>query len=280
MQINLLYDKLPDQGDFNRSIARARSKKCLIPKTDDFSRYLNWSQDELRRDPRLRYHVSLIKNALAMEERRYLYFTLGGSVETCTLFHDSHIEIEKLGAQQYFTGKCIIVSMDDYLDVAFQKCCGADPAKVRKIRDYETMSYLFMNCALHAANERVYVKRFKGYDRELDNFIDSCCMRRVVEEDVNERDELTVAGDIISKIYATVLESSASILLNCIRVLCDRYDLAIRSQTFSTFVLSPQKPEIEIPEYIDYTDKDISFRLPVLSLKKWQYTDYIRKRKE
>ena len=264
--------------DFNRSLARSRSKKCLIPKVDDFSKYKYWPKRELCVNSKLKYHVKSVLNAISMDKRKYSFFSQEDTVDGCIIFNDSHNEIEKLGSQVYFKGKSIVLSMDNFMDIAMQKCCKSDPVNIRKIRDYETISFLFMNCALHQADPAIYVNDFYGYDKNLDTYLSSCSTRYVSDSEDACVDSRELSVEILRRIYYGVLTASTTILLNCVGRLCNNLNLTVRSQGFSNFVLGiTESSEVNIPVYIDYADEDVDFRLPVLILKKWEYINIVNR---
>ena len=122
MQINLSDKSIVDEGEFNRILARARSKKCILDSSRYIEEYRNIPQEELESNPRLKYHVNSVLDALSKKERRYKYFTPTGSPELCHIFCDSHNEIEKLGYHIYFLDKkSVVLSMDDFLDISLKK---------------------------------------------------------------------------------------------------------------------------------------------------------------
>lgn len=280
MQINLLDDSRIDSGDFNRQISRARSKKCLLNEAGDFSIYQQIQEAELIANPKLKEHVASVFAALDKKGRKYNYLNPMDTVEGSLIFNDSHNEIEKLGYHRYLENKkIVIISMEDYLDIALQKCCGANPTKIRTLKDYHLISFYFMNLCLDKYSLKFNLKQFRGLEPNFDAYLESALSGSLFEEkfDENEEDEYKKRNiHIFLRLYYGVILAATTILMNCTMILYKECHLSIRSQGFSNFVFNSLDLESNIPNVIHYTDKDIQFDLPVKIYGKGEYLADLR----
>ena len=55
MQINLSDKSAIDEGEFNRLLARARSKKCILDSDRYINEYTSIPEKELENNPKLKY---------------------------------------------------------------------------------------------------------------------------------------------------------------------------------------------------------------------------------
>ena len=281
MQINLSDKSAIDEGEFNRLLARARSKKCILDSDRYINDYTSIPEKELENNPKLKYHVTSVLEALSKKERRYKYFTPTGSPESCQIFCDSHNEIEKLGYHIYFFDKkSVVLSMDDFLDIALKKCCNANPCMIRDMPDYKLISFYMMNLSLDKYKPALKLKQFRGIDSAFDSYLENalsdsmgCYSSYYDYEESNEKQRNI---NVFLNLYYGIVSAATSILMACSKVLYKQYHLAIRSQGFSNIVFNTLDANVELPESIHYVDSDVEFDLPVQVYGKGEYLSYLR----
>ncbi len=281
MQINLSDKSIVDEGEFNRILARARSKKCILDSSRYIEEYRNIPQEELESNPRLKYHVNSVLDALSKKERRYKYFTPTGSPELCHIFCDSHNEIEKLGYHIYFLDKkSVVLSMDDFLDISLKKCCNANPQMIRGMPDYNLISFYMMNLSLDKYKPVLKLKQFRGLDSAFDSYLETAlsdpmgCYSSYCNYE--ERGEKQRSINVFLNLYYGIVSAATSILMTCSKFLYKQYHLSIRSQGFSNIVFNTLDTDVELPQSIHYVDPDVEFDLPVQVYSKGEYLAYLR----
>jgi hypothetical protein len=263
-----------DHTKFNMALARARSKICSRIISPNWEFYNKPFPEDMSGNYRLRYHYFMVKKALEMGARSYKFFNLDSNSENgAIVFLDSHNEIEKLGSQIYFKNKVILLSLEDYLDVALQKCCGANPENIRKMKDYEMYSFYFMNLALHHHESKVYLNQFRNLDICFDAYIDDSV--RIVSDYLLGSDEEKYAYIFLQLYYGPIYAASC-ILIDCACVLHEMFKVSIRSQGVSNFVLNLPTPCDDIPKEITYRNNDICFTFPVRMYEQWEYLEELK----
>lgn len=221
-------------------------------------------------------------DALSKKERRYKYFTPTGSPDLCHIFCDSHNEIEKLGYHIYFFDKkSVVLSMDNFLDIALKKCCNANPERIRSIPDYDLISFFMMNLSLDKYKPGFKLKQFRGIDSAFDFYLETVLSSSTENYssyyyDCEEYTEKQRNINIFLNLYYGIVSAATNILMACSRVLYKQYHLAIRSQGFSNIVLNTLDANVELPSSIHYIDSDVEFDLPVQTYSKGEYLSYLR----
>ena len=278
MQINLLDKTVTDGGEFNRLLARARSKKCILDSEKHIEEYYKIPKSELEHNPKLKYHVISVLEALKKKERSYKYFTPTGLPELCHIFSDSHNEIEKLGYHIYFSDKkSVVLSMESFLDISLQKCCNANPALIRAMPDYDLLSFYMMNLSLDKYKPVVNLRQFRGIDSAFDSYLEMIVSNSSAFYDSSEEDDEKQRNiNVFLGLYYGIVSAATNILMECSKLLYKRYHLAIRSQGFSNIVFNTLDTSIKLPQSIHYVDSDVEFDLPIQVYSKGEYLSYLR----
>ena len=269
LQINILYDSTLDHI-FVRDLQRCRVKVCKITNQAELDAYKSMIVNPS--DYRLEYHIKSCMHSLSLEGgRRHALLPEGMKSNFPYAVHDSHAEIEKLGYQSYYNHYCILLTLDNCLDIVLNACCGADPINIRRISNYDFISFAILNTSLRREHG-VFIHSFKGYDSNLDNYIDSCYRKSYscigLEEDMIDK-------VVLETFFSGILNASAKILMLTAMQLYKSCNLSLRSQSFSSFVFGAVGKDSCVPENVMFQKGDLQVKLPLYTLQQGDYFKYI-----
>jgi hypothetical protein len=211
---------------------------------------------------RLKYHAGSVLESLNLSEKTFRYLS--------SAFCDSHNEIEKLGYHKYFYSFCYLLTLENRLDLVLNKCCGANPENIRKIANYDFVSFTLLNmCA--DQSDGLFLYTFRGYDRGFDDYLYKCAnvTKSELEEDPNI---------VLERFFGGILDTASEIILLAAKSIYKTFGVSLRSQGFSNFVFGSlaDSKQVEMPSEIVFINGDASFTIPLWKFGRGEYLTYVK----
>lgn len=180
------------------------------------------------------------------------------SVLGSVVYKDLYVELEKTGITAEGIGKkpIICISLEYSLDTLLHIICGADPKNIRKLPDYNEISLLSTNCALHLYKGKDNLNMFSGLDVCLDSYL-----ANLVKAHANSSDkDLTV----LTEFYYDVLSTASAILNVVTDCLYSVDNFSLRGHHLATMVCGITSSHTNVPNSIQFKSNLLDFCIPVI----------------
>jgi hypothetical protein len=209
---------------------------------------------------RMRHHARSVLDSLELSERGFRILSRS--------FCDSHNEIEKLGYHKYFKSYCVLLTLENHLDLVLNKCCGANPENVRSIPNYDFVSFVLLNLSL-LPEDNIFLYNFRGYDANLDDYLYNCSL--VSPEEVSANSNI-----VLERFFGGILDTASDIILLTAKRIYKEYDMSLRSQGFSNFVFGSLTGEVNVPDKIVFINGAQEFPIPLWKLGRGDYLKLVK----
>lgn len=249
---------------FSMDVPKSRVK---VPahKPERLNEYLDIPNSILEENPKLHLHIANVRYALDNGLSRAYQLLISPTYEKF-VYIDNLNDVEKTSLRINGKGKCAILSLEDNLDIVLEYLTGVDSNIVRSIPNYEYISFHCMNCAPQNSTIICDLNVLLGLDKKLDSYFNNLIVKYPNKEDTEK---------LLLEFYSDITLIATSILEICVDNLLVKNSISIRSQSYSNFVLGYTDNTLDLPEYIDYTDKRVSFRIPIIKCGAGGYKEYL-----